>query len=473
MTFQSGKGHDNLLGRCFHIQFLGCREHGDDVVLAKHLVMLAYLRFQKPSSQWFALCKVSDGVTYIGIEDGKLDICPSRQVLAKVLRTLHVSAWVPERILLHEVAFAPHLPTCGTPSLLVLEEVPFAHIGWKPLLRDAVEIYPAVLPPSARLTTRAASHHLRSSGDELDRGLVDVVELDARLKEVARWGRRVAGGGSDERPFDGGGRGVARPRPKQRMRRPRNMFERAVAVDDANEYVGGDLAPEMGHQEEEADFEPWELHFYRERGIVVPVREVMPAAPGPLPVAPGMASAVAPVLGVLPAVPPAMPPLLASPSGPAVPAPVLGVLPAVPPPPPEPPGPPGPPGAVLGRARAGERHHCMFGPFELAQLWTGGTFSGLSAKCRRHPPPPGARADLFCKTDMGFGVTDEAAALPHAEVQLKRWLIVGYSVPAELPDCRRVHMVENRARLLGPLSAAQRANAIATGCFSAADIADL
>jgi hypothetical protein len=234
------------------------------------------------------------------------------------------------------------------------------------------------------------------------------------------------------------------------------------------EVLGGDN--EGSDAEDRGGLEPWEREFYLRHGIVVGVPPPDPPGGPPVPVVPHDAAPPVPVVpgDVAPPVP--VEPAGLGPGLPAVPAPPApgepglaaapvpeGPVPVVPPP---------------GRARAGERFHCNFGPFQMVQLWPGGVFNGLSAQCLRHPAPEGARPGTVCKTNFTFGDGGHAE-LAHAELQLKRWLAISYSIPVELHNCRHIHMIDFRARSLRPLSDVQRHQAIASGAFSDSDLAGL
>lgn len=73
----------------------------------------------------------------------------------------------------------------------------------------------------------------------------------------------------------------------------------------------------------------------------------------------------------------------------------------------------------------------------------------------------------------GIGRSNEGLDVPQMEMLLKRWLIIGYSIRHDVPGSRRDHMVGHKARNLGPLSAEQKAKAVESGDFAAADLVGL
>jgi hypothetical protein len=308
-------------------------------------------------------------------------------------------------------------------------------VGRARLLEDDVCVFPAVLPPSQkRNNKKSAVDHLRASGDALTRDAATLAD-----SAVKKWERRLAGA-----PL--GPRGASQ-----------KSSSLAGGGDSEADEDNGDADEDgmLRRRGDDREFADWEVELYRTHGIGLGASlndagdvatstalEELPAHP---------AAQVVPeadlVVGVA----------SASADHPGFPRPAaLPALDSV--------------GQSGARAARGERLHTTFGPFAIVELWPAGVFRGLSAKCGRHQEP--GKRDL-CKTNMNCDVagthgTNTADAL----LCLKRWLVVGLSIP-DGAGSRRTHIYDFRARSVGPLSPELKQRAVDSGMLSLADVADL
>lgn len=99
---------------------------------------------------------------------------------------------------------------------------------------------------------------------------------------------------------------------------------------------------------------------------------------------------------------------------------------------------------ALGRQARGQE----WGPFQLAQIFSGGVQIGWGCTCKRHLNCAPDN-EVECKKQITFGKTKLSDA--QCIIGLKRWLIAGFDVSPHGADSRSMHVAVD-ARHLADIS---------------------